>query len=201
MVIEVSLVFQNTHTIGFLVLPGQYFDQETNLHYNYFRDYDPTTGRYITADPSGVIHHIELMLIRLKYPKLFTGVRTTITTDINLPPVELNPYAYVSNNALRWTDPTGEVIQWLGPAIGIGFICAWQYCNIRVKKYCEFLYPAGGNLYPFGGSPVRDRKRVTCVTERFKLCMTGMLVVDPLGSAASAVGEEIGKITCDECQQ
>lgn len=31
-----------------LRFPGQYFDKETNLHYNYFRDYDPTTGRYPT---------------------------------------------------------------------------------------------------------------------------------------------------------
>ena len=29
-----------------LRLPGQYFDRETNLHYNYFRDYDPSIGRY-----------------------------------------------------------------------------------------------------------------------------------------------------------
>ena len=28
--------------------PGQYYDQETNLHYNYFRYYDPTTGRYLS---------------------------------------------------------------------------------------------------------------------------------------------------------
>jgi len=34
--------------------PGQYFDKETGLHYNYFRDYDPTTGRYIEADPIGL---------------------------------------------------------------------------------------------------------------------------------------------------
>jgi uncharacterized protein RhaS with RHS repeats len=26
-----------------LRFPGQYFDQETGLHYNYFRDYDPGT--------------------------------------------------------------------------------------------------------------------------------------------------------------
>ena len=38
----------------FKILPGQYFDQETNLHYNYFRDYDPTTGRYIESDPIGL---------------------------------------------------------------------------------------------------------------------------------------------------
>lgn len=37
-----------------LRFPGQYFDQETGLHYNYFRDYDPQTGRYITSDPIGL---------------------------------------------------------------------------------------------------------------------------------------------------
>lgn len=33
---------------------GQYYDRETNLHYNYFRDYDPSTGRYIQSDPIGL---------------------------------------------------------------------------------------------------------------------------------------------------
>ncbi|WP_422730704.1 RHS repeat-associated core domain-containing protein [Marinobacterium iners] len=34
--------------------PGQYYDEETGLHYNYFRDYDPSTGRYIESDPIGL---------------------------------------------------------------------------------------------------------------------------------------------------
>jgi RHS repeat-associated protein len=34
-------------------LPGQYWDSESGLHYNYFRDYDPQLGRYVQADPIG----------------------------------------------------------------------------------------------------------------------------------------------------
>jgi RHS repeat-associated protein len=37
-----------------LRFPGQYADKETNLHYNYFRDYDSVTGRYVQSDPIGL---------------------------------------------------------------------------------------------------------------------------------------------------
>ncbi|GAA3733698.1 putative T7SS-secreted protein [Streptomyces tremellae] len=37
-----------------LRFPGQYYDPETALHYNYFRHYDPETGRYLTTDPLGL---------------------------------------------------------------------------------------------------------------------------------------------------
>ena len=34
-----------------LRLPGQYYDAETGLHYNWRRYYDPVTGRYTTKNP------------------------------------------------------------------------------------------------------------------------------------------------------
>jgi RHS repeat-associated protein len=37
-----------------LRLPGQLYDAETGLNYNYYRDYDPVIGRYFESDPIGL---------------------------------------------------------------------------------------------------------------------------------------------------
>lgn len=37
-----------------LRMPGQVFDAETGLHYNLWRDYDPSIGRYVQSDPVGL---------------------------------------------------------------------------------------------------------------------------------------------------
>ena len=37
-----------------LRLPGQYFDEETGLHYNLFRYYAPECGRFVSQDPIGL---------------------------------------------------------------------------------------------------------------------------------------------------
>jgi RHS repeat-associated protein len=43
--VDVALVENN------LRFAGQYFDEETGLHYNYYRYYEPTIGRYLRVDP------------------------------------------------------------------------------------------------------------------------------------------------------
>lgn len=45
----------NGTLVGFrLRFPGQLHDEASGLHYNYFRDYEPGTGRYVESDPIGL---------------------------------------------------------------------------------------------------------------------------------------------------
>jgi RHS repeat-associated protein len=77
-----------------LRFPGQYFDAETGLHYNYYRDYNPAIGRYIESDP--------LML-----NNVFKGKRYFVVPFLTTTPNSLHDYAYVENNPLNRKDPTG----------------------------------------------------------------------------------------------
>lgn len=130
------------------------------------------------------------MLDHAKTRKLLRSVGVTMTPDVNAPPLELNPYAYVANNPLRWTDPTGEGIGWGGFGVIVGGACFTGYCAIQAKNYCEAAYPSSGGLE-------NDRKRVKCASERLKFCVTfGMYIMDPIGEAAKTAGEQ----TCDECK-
>ena len=56
-----------------LRFPGQYYDAETGLHQNYFRDYDPTLGRYVQSDPIGLSGGIN--------PYIYANLNSLINTD------------------------------------------------------------------------------------------------------------------------
>lgn len=70
-----------------LRFPGQYYDDETKLHYNYFRYYDPRTGRYITADPIGLLGgpntYTYVVNNPIKFIDPFGLVWETVGTDYN----------------------------------------------------------------------------------------------------------------------
>ena len=45
-----------------LRFPGQYYDVETGLNYNYYRDYNSSIGRYLESDPIGLTGGMNLYL-------------------------------------------------------------------------------------------------------------------------------------------
>lgn len=94
-----------------LRLPGQLNDKETNLYYNYFRDYDPGLGIHKQSDPIGIRG----------------GLNTYSYVDSVGEPLSpnLNVYLYARANPLRYVDPTGldaTIVYWsdVPTHIGIG---------------------------------------------------------------------------------
>jgi len=60
-----------------LRFPGQYYNAETGLNYNYYRDYNPSIGRYIESDPMGILEGTNHLFV------------------------------YARNNSIRFKDPLG----------------------------------------------------------------------------------------------
>lgn len=55
-----------------LRMPGQYYDAETDLFYNWNRYYNPATGRYITVDPIGLEGGLNTFLYTDANPVMYT---------------------------------------------------------------------------------------------------------------------------------
>jgi RHS repeat-associated protein len=88
-----------------LRFPGQYFDTETGLHYNYFRDYKPEIGRYVEADPIGLVGGINLFV--------YVGNNSINALDprglyIWLCNRQVRMFPYIGNHAYLWNDKTGQ---------------------------------------------------------------------------------------------
>lgn len=90
-----------------LRFPGQYYDQETQTHYNYFRDYDPGLGRYIQSDPIGILKNYSdpvMQVIIMSGIPLQFNEQQGILGQLN------HSYNYVENTPVMFTDPYGLLV-------------------------------------------------------------------------------------------
>ena len=103
-----TIIDSSSSVVNPLRFPGQYYDSETRLNYNYFRYYDSSIGRYLTADPMDLIpgRNPSHNLIS---PLSFLNSQIPLQTLIQVRGVE-HPYGYAGNNSLNGIDPTGELV-------------------------------------------------------------------------------------------
>ena len=104
-----------------LRFPGQYFDQETNSHYNFHRDYRPNLGRYLQSDPIG----------------LEGGVNWFSYTQAN-PILKIDPLGLV-----EWSGRTSSIgaVGIIGGILMYFDLTSECVCNkrIRLQGYASFL--------------------------------------------------------------
>ena len=99
---------------------GKERDAETGLDYFGARYFSGAQGRFLSSDP------------------------VTITPERLRDPQQLNAYAYVRNNPLRFIDPTGKILQLSGDtSAGMDLLCS------IAGPYCPYLDLGANNIVVF----------------------------------------------------
>jgi len=97
-----------------LRFPGQFFDRETNLAYNYFRDYDLSTGRYVESDPIGLWSGVNTYLyVRARPTRAvdFRGLEAVLPTPPSTPFPSVPVTTIPGRPTLPgWLTPTGVCV-------------------------------------------------------------------------------------------
>jgi RHS repeat-associated protein len=158
--------------------PGQYYDAETGLHYNYHRYYDPGTGRYVTADPIGQAGGLNLFVyvnnnsINSTDPKgksALAAVSGALGADISIP----------DPSDLAWPKWVG----W-GAAIGGAALVDYVFFNDEGNESVDApaeeadegtVCPEGGDNDPRCQQAIADamRRYANLVNKRIPQYLTG----------------------------
>jgi RHS repeat-associated protein len=111
----------------------------SRLHYNYYRDYDPQTGRYIESDPL------------LGLTSWVTGTPTLVVPALLRWPKWLAPYTYVTNQPISEIDPFGmgplNILKclWYGKQFSEAAAKCKGECPNSNEGMINFIVQNGGN--------------------------------------------------------
>jgi RHS repeat-associated protein len=128
-----------------LRFPGQYFDAETGLHYNYFRDYDPSTGRYIESDPIGLAGGLNTFAYALSNPISFSD-RFGLLVDAY--------YDSTSGTVMVVDRDTGQIVA--GSAVSGGVPYGDRLPNGAYEILEQARNPESFRLDPIDNNPRND---------------------------------------------
>ena len=145
-----------------LRFPGQYFDAETGLNYNYFRDYNPVIGRYVEADPLGLkggfnpyIYANANSLINVDSYGLEPGggANAAITNPPGLPGTWIVPYTPPRPTNPQYCKGEWRQLGW-DRVFNFECKCYWQCISCDRPKFWFWVPESGSstfkNIFTYG---------------------------------------------------
>jgi RHS repeat-associated protein len=155
-----------------LGLPGQWFQLETGLAYNWHRHYDPTIGRYTTADPLGFVDGPSVYA--------YAGNRPHMVTDHN-GLFGWVPFVAAAGVASLWPDSAnapgpGSEIKPATPlqpyvagavagAVGAAGVCVRPYFDPRSSVYAPGTWMNSGQNWRLGRGRDGSREKFRAAGE------------------------------------
>jgi RHS repeat-associated protein len=141
-----------------LRFPGQYYDAETGLHYNYFRDYDPTIGRYVESDPIGLGGGLNTYAYVLNAPLSYGDLLGLLTcgSGFNEGLVPDNPFGHPFSHCCKRHDDCYDNCFTMPPKMECdeNFCkCMLDRCNglhvcsITARMYCDAAKSRGQGAF------------------------------------------------------
>jgi len=114
-----------------LRFPGQWFQSESGLHQNWMRDYDPTTGRYIQADPLGLVDGASVYGYARQNPGRYVDPRGEKCRVVGHDKygteyLECDPEPYCPSGDCGWRLPTDNIRQETGQNLTNASKSVWK---------------------------------------------------------------------------
>lgn len=85
--------------------PGQRYDSVSGLNYNYYRDYDPTTGRYVQSDPIGLMAGVSTYSYAMSSPLIWSDLFGLLIWDLKPTIWDYVMKAGMPSRTTPWAEP------------------------------------------------------------------------------------------------
>lgn len=167
---ETEIDNQVTTITNNLRFPGQYYDAETGLNYNYFRDYNPVIGKYIQADPIGLKGGLNVYV--------YAANNSVIASD----PLGLFCFSFITDQKITCSNFRWEIGEWKDQFMPPTSLKPKDLVKDILKDLLEIMQYQKRGRHLFGDVTARRKRHIVCIDicpPKFSYSVSDEVVSEP----------------------